>query len=150
TGWRDEAYAVPAGGSLGTSATDFFCGAVAKGSNLLTAAVANPGRVFLAIAVLVIGLLWLGSRTRWDGSTPFRLARRRPWGSIVSSAFGLYWSRLPLFLGIGLVFLPLGVLITTLQYWLFRDGPFSGLVESAGESNAVVAALALAVGMFFT
>jgi hypothetical protein len=68
----------------------------------------------------------------------------------LTSAFGLYWSRLRLFLGIGVVFLPLGLLVTAAQYWLFRDGPFSGLVESAGESNAVVAALALAFGIFFT
>jgi hypothetical protein len=150
TEWRDEAYAVPAGTALGTSATDFFCGAVAKGSGLITAAVANPGRVFLTIAAIVIVLLWLASRTRWDLSAPFRVRRRRPWGSIVSSSFNLYWSRPRLFLGIGLVFLPLGALITLLQLWLFKNGPFSGLVEAAGESNAVVAALALAVGIFFT
>ena len=30
-GWRDRSYAVPAGGHLGTDATDFFCSAVAKG-----------------------------------------------------------------------------------------------------------------------
>jgi hypothetical protein len=37
--WRDSSYTVPAGSSLGTSATDFFCGAVATGSSLLTALV---------------------------------------------------------------------------------------------------------------
>ena len=31
-GWRDRGYAVPTGRRLGTSATDFFCSAVAKGS----------------------------------------------------------------------------------------------------------------------
>ena len=30
--WRDSAFAIPAGNSLGTSTTDFFCGAVAAGS----------------------------------------------------------------------------------------------------------------------
>src|SRR5262249_54996085 len=108
--WRDEAYAVPAGGSLGTSATHFFCGAVARGSSFLTKAVANPGRVLIAVGALIVLLLWLGSRTRWDVTAPFHIARRRPWGSIITAAFGLYWSRLRLFLGIGLVFLPLSVL----------------------------------------
>jgi hypothetical protein len=45
---------------------------------------------------------------------------------------------------------PLGVLITAVQYWLFRRGPFTGLVDSAGESNAFVAALALGLGLFLT
>jgi hypothetical protein len=53
-------------------------------------------------------------------------------------------------LGIGVVFLPLGALITILQLWLFHDGPFAALLDSAGESNAFVAALAFAVGIFFT
>jgi len=148
--WRDEAYAVPAGASIGTSATDFFCGAVATGSSLLTSAVANPSRTFFLLGGLAAILIWLASRTRWDFSAPFRIARRRPWGSLVSSAFNLYWSRRRLFLGIGLVFVPLGVLITAVQYWIFRHGPLTGLVEAAGDSNAVVAALALGLGIFFT
>ncbi len=32
TTWRDTAFAVPGGGTVGHSATDFFCGAVAAGS----------------------------------------------------------------------------------------------------------------------
>jgi hypothetical protein len=150
TEWRDEAYAVPAGGSLGTSATDFFCGAVATGSNVLTAAVANPSRVLIALGAIFALLLWLASRTRWDLSSPFRIARRRSWGSLVTSAFNMYRGHLRLFLGIGLGFLPLGVVITGVQYWLFRRGPLTGLVDSAGASNAVVAALALALGIFLT
>ena len=141
---------MPVGASLGSSATDFFCGAVERGSSLLTKAVNNPGRVFLALGLLMVLLLWLASRTRWNVSSPFRLARRRPWGSIASSAFRLYWTRRRLFLGIGLGFLPLGVLITALQYWLFRHGPFTSLVEAEGPSNAFVAAAALTVGIFFT
>src|SRR5262249_27214391 len=31
--WRDDSFTVPEGGSIGTTATDFFCGAVAAGSN---------------------------------------------------------------------------------------------------------------------
>src|SRR4029077_21237611 len=131
-------------------ATDFFCGAVARGSNLLTAAVANPPRIFVVIGAIVLLLLWLASRTRWDVSAPFRIARRRPWGSLITSSFSLYWSRKWLFLGIGVVFLPLGVLITVIQYLLFRVGGLSALTDSAGSSNAFVAALALALGLFFT
>jgi len=150
TEWRDEAYVVPAAGKVGVSATDFFCGAVAAGSNLLTAAVAAPWRVFAALGALTLFLIWLASRTRWDESAPLRIGRRRPWGSLLSAGFRMYGDHGRLFLGIGLVFLPLGVLITAIQYWLFRQGPFTGLVDSAGASNAVVAALALALGLLLT
>jgi hypothetical protein len=148
--WRDKSYTVPEAGKFGVSATDFFCGAVAAGSNVLTAAVAQPGRVFAALGALTLLLIWLASRTRWDESAPFRIGRRRPWGSLVTAGLALYRSRFRLFLGIGLGFLPLGVLITALQYWLFRDGPLTGLIDSAGASNALVAGLALALGVFLT
>lgn len=62
----------------------------------------------------------------------------------------MYADRPRLFLGIGLLFVPLGLVTTGVQYLLFRHGTFSQLVASAGASNAVVAALALAVGFFFT
>ncbi len=40
--WRDRSIAVPAAGALGTGATDFFCGAVAAGSNGLRRSVEHP------------------------------------------------------------------------------------------------------------
>ena len=42
-GWRPRSYAVPTGGVFGTGATDFFCGAVEKGSAGLTALLRDPG-----------------------------------------------------------------------------------------------------------
>jgi hypothetical protein len=147
--WRDSSFAIPTGDSR-NPATDFFCGAVAAGSTVLTKLVANPTAVVIAIAALLLLVLWLASRTRWDRNTPFRLARRRPWGSLVTSAFELYRSRPLLFLGIGLLFLPLGVVIAGLQYLLFRLGGLDPLVDSAGETNGFVATLAFALGLFFT
>ena len=84
-----------------------------------------------------------------DVSAPFRIARRRPWGSLITSSFSLYWSR-KCSSGIGVIFLPLSVLITVIQYLLFRVGGLSALTDSAGASNAFVAALALALGLFLT
>ena len=40
--WRDRAFAVPGGGALGTGATDFFCGAIAAGSNALRRSLDEP------------------------------------------------------------------------------------------------------------
>ena len=148
--WRDQSFTVPAGTGLGGTATGFFCGAVATGSSLLTSIVGNPSPVYVGLAVLLVLILWLTSRTRWQPSAPFRLERRRPWGAIVSSARRMYFDHARLFLGIGLLFFPLGLLITAVQYALFRLSGLSGLVDAAGSTNAVVDFLAIALGVVVT
>jgi hypothetical protein len=99
--------------------------------------------------VILALLLWLASRTEWQPSAPLRLERRRAWGSIVTAASRMYFGHLKLFLGIGLLFLPLGVLITAVQYATFRVRGLNGLVESAGRTNAVVDSLAIGLGALF-
>ena len=42
------------------------------------------------------------------------------------------------------------MLIAGLQYLIFRVGGLEPLVDVAGETNAVVAGLAFAIGLFFT
>jgi Vacuolar protein sorting-associated protein 62 len=150
TTWRETSYAVPAGDSVGTNVSGFFCGSVAAGSNLLTAFVDNPWPVLLTLAALGAVLLWLASRTRWDLGAPLRLRRRRPWGSLITSAWHMYRTRPGLFLGIGLIFVPLGVIITVVQYVVFRLAGLDALVDGVGASNAVVALLAFALGASFT
>ncbi len=149
TSWRASSFDVPAGHALGLSATDFFCGAVASGSRLLTAFEDAPGPVLLVLAALSALVIWLASRTRWHAA-PFRLRRRRPWGSLVASSLRLYLHHPRLFLGIGLLFVPLGLAITLLQYLVFQIGPLHPLVSSAGSSNAVVDVLAFTLGLFVT
>jgi hypothetical protein len=62
----------------------------------------------------------------------------------------MYTGHLRLFLGIGALFVPLGLIITGVQYLVFRLGGLSPLVDSAGSSNAVVDALAFLLGLVFT
>src|SRR5262249_5985640 len=95
-------------------------------------------------------ILWLTSRTRWHPSAPLRLEHRRPWGAIVNAARLMYFGHLRVFLGIGLLFIPLGLLITGVQYLLFRLAGLNGLVDSAGDTNAAVVFLAVALGVVFT
>src|SRR5262249_29142776 len=75
-GWRERSYAVPTGGILGTSATDFFCVAVATGSRGLVSLLRSPGLTVLALAVLLILFIFAATRTAWHPATPLRLARR--------------------------------------------------------------------------
>ena len=140
---------VPAGGAVGSTATGFFCGAVATGSSLLTAITGNPSPVLIGLAVLAVLLLWLASRTTWDATAPVPVRRRRDWGAIVATSARLYGSHLRLVLTLGLVFVPVGLLITGVQYLLFRLSGLSSLVDTAGASNAVVGGLAFLLGTLF-
>jgi len=148
--WRDKSYTVPAGTALGGTATGFSCGAMAAGSGVLTSLVGDPSPVYIAFAVLLVLVLWLTSRTTWQPSAPLRLERRRAWGAIVNSGRRMYGGHLRLFLGVGLVFFPLGALITAAQYLLFEVSGLSGLVDSAGTTNAFVDFLAISLGIDFT
>jgi hypothetical protein len=95
-------------------------------------------------------ILWLTSRTQWQPSAPLHLERRRAWGSVVTASRRMYLGHLRLFLRIGLLFLPVGIVIAGVQYLLFRHGALNGLVNSAGSGNAVVVFLAVMLGVVFT
>jgi hypothetical protein len=148
--WRDDAFAVPSGSALGPTATGFFCGAVAAGSNLLTRAARDPLPVLLVLGGLVVLLLWALSRTDWEPSTPLRMHRRRKWGQILSASAHLFGSRFVVFAGIGLVFVAFAALESLVQVLLFRVATLEPLTDSAGEANAFVAGLAVALGLPFT
>ncbi|MFN8186334.1 MAG: hypothetical protein U0R69_04585 [Gaiellales bacterium] len=147
--WRDTAFRVPVGRALGPDATDFFCSAIARGSAVLTRAINDPAAVLIGFAVVVGLLVFAASRTAWESSAPLRLARRRAWGQIVSSARRMYRSRFGLFARIGLAFVPAGILIALLQALLFRLVGLDDLTESVGERNALTTGLALGLGLLF-
>ena len=64
--WRDRSYAVPAGGALGTTTTDFFCSAIGRGSTALRRAVDDPLPVLLVLGALLV-LVLSGSPVRRGG-----------------------------------------------------------------------------------
>jgi hypothetical protein len=135
---------------VGSTATGFFCGAVARGSSLLTAITGNPSPMLIVLGVIVVLLLWLASRTRWGPASPSPVRTRRRWGTIVIAASRFYRGHLRLVLGLGVVFIPLGLLITGVQYLVFRVSGLSSLVETEGASNAFVGGLAILLGAIFT
>jgi hypothetical protein len=147
--WRTRSYAVPTAGVLGTGATDFFCDAVAAGSRALVQFLRDPVPVLLVIATLLVLAIWAGRRTVWRPSAPLRLARRRRWGQIVTSAGRMYVGRMRLFLGIGLLFIPLGLLIALLESLLLGGFGLLGL-DVTGASAGALALLVVAVGTTLT
>jgi hypothetical protein len=135
---------VPAGGALGTGATDFFCDAIAGGSKALQRAIDNPPLVFGLLALLLVVVVLLLSRATWSPSTPLRLARRRAWGQILAASLRMYRKRPGLFLGIGLVMLPITILVAVLQAVILRTSGFAG-IDADGESGSMLVVLVVAL-----
>ncbi len=149
--WRGEAYAVPAAGVFGTSATDFYCGAIAAGSGAARELLDNPGPTL--VALIVIGLVggWGLSRLTWRPTAPLRLGRRRAWGQIVTAAGRMYRRHALLFLGIGVLFIPIGLVGAGLTWMIVEatrvagvpnEGEGSGLLVAIGVSAAVALVVA--------
>ena len=147
--WRDVSYAVPAGGSFGSNATDFFCGAVAAGSNFVLRAVDNGARVAFVLVLLVVLVVYLLTRTTWRPSTPLRVGRRRSWGQTFTASWRLYIKRPWLFLGIGLVVIPISLVITGLQYLLFSATSLVG-IDPNGEGGGFRVGLGVWIGTVLT
>ena len=147
--WRDRSYAIPAGGLFGTSATDFFCGAVAGGSDLLRRLTDNPAPVLVGLAILVALVLYLIARATWRPTAPLRLARGRTGGQTLAAAGRMYVSRPTLFVGIGLVLLPISLLISLLQWIVVHASSVAG-IETRGEGGGVLVLLVVAIGTTLT
>jgi hypothetical protein len=135
---------VPAGGALGTGATDFFCDAIAGGSKALQRALENPPVVLGVLAALLVLIVLLVSRATWTPSTPLRLARRRAWGQILLSSLRMYRQRPGLFLGIGLVMLPISIVVAVLQALILGVAGFAG-IDADGEGATVLVLLVVAL-----
>jgi len=147
--WRPRAYAVPAGGVLGTSTTDFFCGAMRSGSRLLWIAISHPGGTTLAVLAVLAALVWGLTRATWTPATPIHVGCRRSWGQVLSSSARMYVGHPRLFVGIGLLLIPISIAITGLQALVFGASSLAG-VEVEGESAGLVAFVLVAIGTALT
>jgi len=147
--WRSRSYAVPAGGVLGNKATDFFCGAVGGGSEVLRRLVHEPGPVVLVLAALIALALLALSRVTWRPTAPLQLAHRRGWGQIIAAAGRMYWQRLLLFVGIGLLLVPIALLVTLLQTIVLKASSVAG-ISNEGEGGGLLVLLLVAIGTTLT
>ena len=144
-GWREKSYAVPTGGLFGTSATDLFCTGVERGSRGLILFLQDPALVALMVAALVALAAFVTVRATWTPVAPLRLGRRRSWGQILSASGTMYVRHPGVFLGIGLLLIPVTLVITLLQ-WLVLEGLGLMGISSTGESAGGSAFLALIIG----
>jgi hypothetical protein len=147
--WRSRSYTVPGGTVFGQGATGFFCDAMARGSRSLVQLVANPVAFSLVLGGIVLVVLFLLSRTAWRPTAPLRLARRRAWGQTLAASGRMYFARWPLFVGLGVLFVPIGLLVSLLQALLLHTTSVLGL-EAGHGSGGLVAFIALALGTTLT
>ena len=89
------------------------------------------------------------SRATWRPTAPLHLARRRAWGQILTAAARMYARRLWLFLGIGLVLLPISLVVTLLQAVVIRASSIAG-VSTDGEGGGVFVFLVFVIGTALT
>jgi hypothetical protein len=105
-GWsanaRDRSFAVPGGDAYQDTATGFFCSFVEFGSNVFRQFTARPLPSLAVLAVLVFVASWLIRRTSWGSSPSLPAFGRRSLGQIIAVAWEMFWSRLGLFVCIGL------------------------------------------------
>ncbi len=148
--WRSDNVQVPASRSVAPSATGFFCTAVAKGSAIYIRFLRNPFAVLGLLAAIVMLALWLSRRTRWSPVLTEPIRQRRDVGQIYRSGFHVFRSRRSLFLGIGLMTIPLGVLAALAQRLLSGVTGLSAVADVAVSDPVVVAFTALLFGAFAT
>lgn len=120
---------LPSGDTLGPSAIESFCDVVAWGSNLLLPIYLQLPEISLIAAVLLsVGMVASLTRTRYIPVLRVPLRTRRRAGQILTSAATVYTTHLRLFIGIGLIFLPVAVTVSILHWVVFSISPIDPIV----------------------
>jgi hypothetical protein len=122
---------------------------MAHGSTALVRLVDHPLGFGLIVAALALIVLILLSRATWRPSAPLRLAHRRAWGQILAASAQMYRHRLGLFLGMGVLLVPISLLITLLQAVILHATSIFG-IQTGGESSGLAAFFALTIGTALT
>jgi hypothetical protein len=147
-GWSDRSYAVPTAGLFGTSATDFFCVAIERGSSTLIRLLRNPLPTLILLGAILALVVFAAVRATWTPVAPRRVGRRRSWGQIIAASGTMYVKRPGLFLGLGALLVPISLAITLLQWLLVEGVDLVGVV--IGEAAGTWALLAAIVGLTLT
>jgi hypothetical protein len=142
--WSDRSYAVPTGGLFGTNATDFFCAAVEQGSSTLIRLLRNPLPTLIFIGTILGLVIFAAVKATWTPVAPLRVGRRRSWGQIISASGRMYVKRPVLFIGLGVLLIPIAFVVTFVQWFLLKGIDLVGVVT--GEAAGTWAVLAAVIG----
>jgi hypothetical protein len=144
--WRNEAVQVPASSGFSPSTTDFFCGAVERGSELYLTFLLSPWTTAIVLAVIVLLVVLLVRRTAWRPAPIEPIEARRRSGELFGAAYHFARQRWRLLAAVGAIYLPVGIAISVVQQLLFDLTPLGDVVEVATGDRFVGALLALALG----
>jgi hypothetical protein len=147
-GWSERSYAVPTGGLFGTNTTDFFCAAVARGSEALVRLLRNPLPTLIFLGSILALVIFAAYRATWTPVAPKRVGRRRAWGQILAAAGRMYVKQARVFLGLGVLLIPIAFAITLLQWLLLQAIDLAGVVT--GEAAGTWAVVAGVIGLTLT
>jgi hypothetical protein len=101
-GARARSYQVPGAEAVGSSATQFFCAAAGRGSDLFRRYASDPGPLLVVLGVTLVGIAVALRRTSW-ASSALPAARRRSAGEVIAAAMDLIRARRGLFARLTLI-----------------------------------------------
>ena len=111
----DRSYPVPGSGLFGVSGTDFFCSAVAAGSNTFLNFTADPWPTLAVITLIVVLVVWQVRRMAWGSADPVPVLRERAFSQVVAASWWMFRSRIRVFGGIGLVVVAMALVLSVAQ-----------------------------------
>ena len=106
---------MPGSGLFGVSGTDFFCSAVAAGSNTFLNFTADPWPTLAVITLIVVLVVWQVRRMAWGSADPVPVLRERAFGQVVAASWWMFRSRIRVFGGIGLVVVAMALVLSVAQ-----------------------------------
>ncbi len=149
-GWADGLRAtsvrVPGTRTLGPSVTGFFCGAVGRVSVTLTRAAIHPWLFLAVLAVIATALVAAVHRTSWRPPDPRPVRMSRRGGQILRASGRLYRGNWPMFVAVGVIFIPISLAAMAAQWLLFHLTPIGAFVALDGRRGAITTVLALLIG----
>lgn len=128
--WRPFSIVVPGSQALGPSMADAFCAITGAGSTLLIEVMVRPWVSYPVIAA-VIGAILFFSRT----SIP-----------ILRQAASIYRRNFRLFIGIGVVSLPIGIIFNGIQAFLIGRQPLKFIVDWLNDTGGARLTAVMAIG----
>jgi hypothetical protein len=144
---RTASLRLPSPASIGPNSIEAFCNTVAFLSNLLLPFyVELPMLSIVVFAAFSIGVIVSLTRTRYMPIQAQPLHGRRRIGQILISSVEIYRRNAGLFLTIGLIFVPVGLIVSGIHWLLLGVSPVESIVRVPGASNiAQEVALAFAL-----
>ncbi len=98
---RSSSFVLPGGGAYDGGATDIFCAAVKRGSDVYRLFTAEPVRTLLVLGLLMLAISWVIRRTSWKDSHPLPVRQIRLAGQIIGDSWEMYRTHRWLMIKIG-------------------------------------------------